>query len=87
MDAGISVFIDSAQMGDHDASELTMPHRCTGFVYDLHEDVPLRDVEITLVSDTGNCEHGKLRGTIEVADRGDAVRSRSVDNFRVKGPA
>ena len=33
MDAGISVFIDSAQMGNHDASELTMRHRCTGFVY------------------------------------------------------
>ena len=87
MDAGISVFVDSAQMGNHDASELTMPHRCTGFVYDLDEDVPLRDVEITLVSGTGNCEHGKLGGTVEVADRGDAVRSRSIDNFRVKGPA
>ena len=59
MDAGISAFVDSAQMGDDDASELTMLHRCTDFVHDLDEDVPLRDVEIALVSGTGNCEHGK----------------------------
>src|SRR5215469_5750124 len=40
MDAGISVFVDSAQMGNHDASELTMSHRCTGFVHDFDKDVP-----------------------------------------------
>ena len=87
MDTGISVLVDSAQMGDHDASELTMPHGSAGFVYDLDKDVSARDVEITWVNSTGNCEHGKLRGTVEVADRRDAVRPRLVDDLGAKGPA
>ena len=87
MDARISVIVDSAQIGNHDASELTMLHWRTGFVYDLDEDVPLRDVEIALVNGTGSCEQAKLGGTVEVTDRGDAVCPRSVDGFRAKGPA
>ena len=86
MDAGISVPVDSAQMGNHDASELTMPHRRAGFVYHLDEDVSVRDVEITWVNSAGDCEHSKLGGTVEVADHGDAVRARLVDDFRPKVP-
>ena len=87
MDARISVFVDSAQMGNHDASELTMPYRCTSFVYDFDEDVSLRDVEFIWVNSAGNCEQSKLGRSVEIADRSDAVRSCLVDNLRIKGPA
>ena len=87
MDASISVFVNSAQIGNNDAPELTMPHRCTSFVYDLDEDVSVRDMEITWVNGAGNCEHRKLGGTVEVADRPDTVRSRLADDLRAEGPA
>jgi hypothetical protein len=54
MDAGISVLVDPAQMGHHDASELTMPHRSSGVVHDLDEDVSARDVEIAWVNGAGS---------------------------------
>ena len=74
-------------MGNHNAPELTIAHRCAAFVYDLDEDVSLRDVEITWVDSTGQCEHGKLGRTVEIANRRDAVRSCQVDDFSAKGSA
>src|SRR5262245_60103726 len=74
-------------MGDHDAPEPTMPHGCASFVYHLNEDVSARHVEIAWVNGTGNGEHGKLGRAVEVADRGDAMRARPVDDLGAEGPA
>jgi hypothetical protein len=87
MDTRVSVLVDTVQMGHHDASELTIPHRCADLVYDLDEDVSVRDVEIAWVNSTGSGKHSELGGTIKVGDRGDTVRSCLVGDLRPKGPA
>ena len=54
MDARISVLVDPPQMGNRDASELTMPDWCAVLVYDLDQDMSVREVEITWVNSAGN---------------------------------
>ena len=87
MDARISVLVDPPQMGNRDASELTMPDWCAVLVYDLDQDMSVREVEITWVNSAGNCEHSKLGGTVEVANRGDAVRQCLLHDVGAKGSA
>src|SRR5262249_55416116 len=87
MDTCVSVLVDSAQMGHHDPSELTMPHWCADLVDDLDEDVSVRDVEIAWVNSAGSCKRTELGRTIKVGDRGDTVRSCLVGDLRPKGPA